>query len=512
MAAYETSLKTFWTFGLVDLYVRTLRYTKGLRKHEALLHVTYACSSLPYFKGVFDSVQTSEEVQPLAIQNHTDAVRFLARCLIQIKQSEHGKAFHLVPMVTIKRKFIRLDLRGLQTLWKHHKPSLSTSFEVQEIPQSMEDVFKVKRKGYTLGPSVQTDGIQLVVQWEKQVKVHHFLTQRQLDKEEEYRLKKQELAKQDKVDGRRLRTKKSRLKQTVRPSRSGFGGACKGLFLEKALHCCKDRTEEPSFVAIDPGICNVWSASVVQDPSKRLELSSKGYYHGIGHRRFLRFVRSARMKRKMASEPYKEAQVRLTKTSLKVADLALYVQNLLVQAQCFQTLSLVFASKEFGKIRFKQQQQKQRFEAQTINRILRLAEPAEGAPAVFAYGNGQFPLSMRGCSGASPHARLMRLLAQQRRVVLVDEYRSTKGCPGCCHVTGSMVQPKGNATYTTKKGHTHHKRVHGLSQCKHCQVLWSRDFAATLNIGKVFKAAWYGKERPAYLCRPTCGPELALSA
>jgi len=222
------------------------------------------------------------------------------------------------------------------------------------------------------------------------------------------------------------------------------------------------------------------------------------------------------MKRKMASEPYKEAQVRLTKTSLKVADLALYVQNLLVQAQCFQTLSLVFASKEFGKIRFKQQQQKQRFEAQTINRILRLAEPAEGAPAVFAYGNGQFPLSMRGCSGASPHARLMRLLAQQRRVVLVDEYRSTKGCPGCCHVTGSMVQPKGNATHLPfeegRKGHTHHKRVHGLSQCKHCQVLWSRDFAATLNIGKVFKAAWYGKERPAYLCRPTCGPELALSA
>ena len=119
---------------------------------------------------------------------------------------------------------------------------------------------------------------------------------------------------------------------------------------------------------------------------------------------------------------------------------------------------------------------------------------------------------MRGCSGASPHARLMRLLAQQRRVVLVDEYRSTKGCPGCCHVTGSMVQPKGNATYTTKKGHTHHKRVHGLSQCKHCHVLWSRDFAATLNIGKVFKAAWRGEARPAYLRRPTCGSELALSA
>ena len=137
---------------------------------------------------------------------------------------------------------------------------------------------------------------------------------------------------------------------------------------------------------------------------------------------------------------------------------------------------------------------------------------------VFAYGDGQFAFSMQGCHGGTPHARLRRLLALKRRVVLVDEYLTTKRCPNCrcqTHLSKEerrdpslyrstfMVQPRGVAQYTRRDGAVVRKRVHGLSQCYRCSTLWSRDYAATLNIGRVFVEQWQAGVRPAYLCRPS---------
>ena len=97
---------------------------------------------------------------------------------------------------------------------------------------------------------------------------------------------------------------------------------------------------------------------------------------------------------------------------------------------------------------------------------------------VFAYGDGQFAFSMQGCHGGTPHARLRRLLALKRRVVLVDEYLTTKRCPNCrcqTHLSKEerrdpslyrstfMVQPRGVAQYTRRDGAVVRKRVHGLS-------------------------------------------------
>jgi len=51
-----------------------------------------------------------------------------------------------------------------------------------------------------------------------------------------------------------------------------------------------------------------------------------------------------------------------------------------------------------------------------------------------------------------------------------------------------MIQPRGVAQYTRRDGAVVRKRVHGLSHCYGCATLWSRDYAATLNIGRVFVA------------------------
>ena len=65
-----------------------------------------------------------------------------------------------------------------------------------------------------------------------------------------------------------------------------------------------------------------------------------------------------------------------------------------------------------------------------------------------------------------------------------------------------MVQPLGVAQFTRQDGAVMTKRVHGLSQCYLCSTLWSRDYASTLNIGRVFVEQWQTGARPAYLCRP----------
>ena len=59
------------------------------------------------------------------------------------------------------------------------------------------------------------------------------------------------------------------------------------------------------------------------------------------------------------------------------------------------------------------------------------------------------------------------------------------------------------ASYTRKDGAVVRKRVHGLSHCHTCSTLWSRDHAATINIGRVFVEQWRTGTRPAYLRRNT---------
>ena len=90
-----------------------------------------------------------------------------------------------------------------------------------------------------------------------------------------------------------------------------------------------------------------------------------------------------------------------------------------------------FAPKQAKKRRFLLARRKQAFEEQVINELIAKSERGSSTPAVFAYGDGQFASSMQGCHGGTPHARLRRLLAMKRRVVLVDEYLTTKRCPTC---------------------------------------------------------------------------------
>ena len=95
----------------------------------------------------------------------------------------------------------------------------------------------------------------------------------------------------------------------------------------------------------------------------------------------------------------------------------------------------------------------------------------------------------------------MTLLSKKVRIVLTSEHRTTKACPHCRSHDSKMVQPRGNATYDDKNGVVRRKQIHGLSQCCECGRLWSRDYAASLNIGRSFVSHFRTGKAADYLSR-----------
>lgn len=73
---------------------------------------------------------------------------------------------NLAPLVGPGRRFLFLDAKQLGYTYANH-PELRKAGLVQ--PTCLADVVSVSapRKGYELGASVRTDGVQLVARWEK---------------------------------------------------------------------------------------------------------------------------------------------------------------------------------------------------------------------------------------------------------------------------------------------------------------------------------------------------------
>ena len=419
----------------------------------------------------------------------------------------------------------------------------------------LDGVFQAKppRKGHVLG-SVLTDGIQAIFRWDKPTtetwrlapekrdeivaaRVEKAALRQQYEAQESratglqaelaalkaekgpkeaIRQKKAEIKENRKIDGRTVRTKTRFADMRICPKTEGLEHAKTGYFAQDALGTV-ERTELPTnLIAVDAGHANVWSASrynpTKKDWERVAELTSGQYRHGIGLRRFQRWMETSLRRPKMQM-----AREKLSRSTLKVSDAETYVVNLKTRAEAWTTLHGFYGGKRYARRRFAQQKTKQRFEATFLDSFMEKCEQKKG-DTVIAYGDGLFATSLPGCDGGTPHARLCRKLAGRCVVVMTDEYLTTKRCPHCridthiphktpyaceLYCSAKMVQPKGVVRKTDRNGVERRKRVHGLSHCAVCHKQWSRDYAATINIGQAFLAAWWGQERPRYLSRQT---------
>ena len=81
-------------------------------------------------------------------------------------------------------------------------------------------------------------------------------------------------------------------------------------------------------------------------------------------------------------------------------------------------------------------------------------------------------------------------------VYLVDEYRTSCRCSGCCGECKTFRNCENPRPYRSGR-----ILRHGLVKCKTCSRLWNRDTNAASNIWKVAMSAIRGEERPDYLRR-----------
>jgi hypothetical protein len=207
------------------------------------------CGS-PYFKGVFHHNAVADPDAP-TVTNHHEAVLVLVGCLRAV-DAAGGKNFHLAPLVGPGRRFLFLDRRQLQYTYTYH-PELRAAGH--DLPTCVADVVSVAspRKGYALGASVRTDGVQLVARWEKEgtktltmgLKAYAKWQHKRSVKEQiriDYADQQRRLAAGEKLrDGeRRIDGKQCRIKRKFASTepiihKTGFVPAANGLFADGAI-------------------------------------------------------------------------------------------------------------------------------------------------------------------------------------------------------------------------------------------------------------------------------------
>jgi len=280
-----------------------------------------------------------------------------------------------------------------------------------------------------------------------------------------------------------------------------------GLFGKNAAY--RTKGDIPRVIAGDPGQKNFIRYSVYdrdsEDPKREavqlVNLTRGEYRQKSGQIAFLKWIN----KRKRCIR-IKLAEEILSENSLKGVRKANFNNRFLLILSQYDVMSSLYASKGFARQRFLYETRKQRFDAKFTNKCVdTFKRETNLKPFVVAYGDGNFPLSMKGMvGGGSSHKRLMMLLSKRVRVVMTDEYRTTHACPHCREnaMDLSMIHPKGKEKYYNRTLDKYiRKKIHGLSHCAKCKKLWSRDYAATLNIARSFEHYFFYGERIKYLSR-----------
>jgi hypothetical protein len=207
------------------------------------------------------------------------------------------------------------------------------------------------------------------------------------------------------------------------PLNWSFVGADNGFFGRLSAHASNagPNSELPAIIAIDPGQKNIWCASAVHPTAvdKRAEakpvlnLTRRKYNQGIGLLAFRNWLDTA--KKNMTEHDFVAAQDALSEHTLKGVGLVAFEANFVVQRRSFEVPKHLYGSRSFGKRRFVRQQRRQRFDATFTNSAAAKFRAAAGKDDfVVAYGDGSFPLTIKGMDGGgSAHKRLMTLLSKK---------------------------------------------------------------------------------------------------
>jgi len=312
-----------------------------------------------------------------------DAYRFIANVHNRFRPIEYSPELHLVPLTKVKTCFVRVDKVALVQLTRAYRDCLGGMRDPLRINEIISyDAWKT-RKALDLGPSFQTDGVQISLQWLKRGDMI-------VDMED------------------RIPANGARLID------ASFTGATCGLFDKRAAY--KSEGESPVVFSIDPRQYNHWCISHYnpqyvdpRDEAEQIINRTRGHYnHKIGLNKYQEWE----MWVKELDDRYEEALDIMSKNSLKGTHYLNFDEQYRANKEVFLVLLGLYASRAAAKQRFLIYKKKQRFRATIINDAVRKMEERAGKKDfVVAYGNGGFPVSLKGMIGSGGcHRSLMILL------------------------------------------------------------------------------------------------------
>ena len=137
----------------------------------------------------------------------------------------------------------------------------------------------------------------------------------------------------------------------------------------------------------------------------------------------------------------------------------------------------------------------------------------DGTNSVVAFGSARFAASMRGqMPGPASKIRRHLIVKKKGRVVLVDEFQTSKKCSECTEIEGgSVLRNPRMASWKDGVG-LHVKNVYELCQCTTCYRTWNRDVNAARNIWRAFHGEYTNGERPQHIRRPPQAEEVQEEA
>lgn len=230
--------------------------------------------------------------------------------------------------------------------------------------------------------------------------------------------------------------------------------------------------------------------------------------------------RRYRRQRGWIPENVDAAQHQLCNYSLHVSNDDIFRLHLLTSAILFRELNSFYGSRSSARLRWWKHRKKQRTMDFIVNSIAPKRDHVIGFGTGF-FGFGRTRKHTQG--GPSPVKSVRRNLALKRRVVLVNEFHTTRNCSICGAIgieselqeverlmtiieyPNPILPNDPHLSRLEKRNLPHVLKVvtsRGLKHCPQCNSLRSRDANAAENILQVLRSENETGERPLHLRRP----------
>lgn len=377
-----------------------------------------------------------------------------------------GKLFPLFPLRQIKIHFATLDVRIIH-LWLTANPDVKASVQGRIEDKDLLTAFFPRRKGgWNPVNEIKTDGVRIALTYER-------------------RVPKRTTGGDTVKDGRkRTKKEKATIASTTVPyvvprnlDQDSLLPRIDILTAPKGMYNLNEVLQDASFAHDEHANSQIWQGF---DPGlTTLYEGHRGTRRTRKQWRFETGAVQATQKANRRNQVIEPVLVRLSLASLKSADAGILFAWLRdAWVPNWSVLWQHFGARWWGHQRFRSQIKHQSVLDAVANQVL-----GKDHSRIAVFGDGVFPSSMRGIPPA-PVTKVRNYLARKGRVVLVDEYRTSKICHKCY---SEMEQ---------------HPSRHTTKHCKSvCRLSRNRDGNAAQNIATLFKAHMSGLPRPVAMRR-----------